>query len=69
MEVPWIGAELELQLPAKATPRQHQIPNPLSEARDQTHILMDTSQIHFHRDNTGTLHVTIFLLDTCHHLK
>ena len=28
--------------------RQCQILNPLSEARDQTCILMDTSQIHFH---------------------
>ena len=27
---------------------QCQIPDPLSEARDQTRILMDTSQIHFH---------------------
>ena len=26
---------------------QHQITNPLSKARDQTHILTDTSQIHF----------------------
>ena len=25
------------------------IPDALSKARDQTHILMDTSQIHFHR--------------------
>ena len=28
--------------------RQCQIPNPLSKARDQTYVLMDTSQIHFH---------------------
>jgi len=27
--------------------QQHQIPNPLSKARNQTHILMDTSQIPF----------------------
>ena len=55
------GVELELQLPAysttTATPdpsricnlhhssRQHQILDPLSEARDQTHTLMNTSQI------------------------
>ena len=25
---------------------QHQIPNPLSEARDQTRILIDTSRVH-----------------------
>ena len=27
---------------------QHRIPDLLSEARDQTHILMDISQVHFH---------------------
>ena len=59
MEVPRLRVELELQLPAyttaTATPdpshvwdlhhssQQHQILNPLSRARDQTHILMDTS--------------------------
>ena len=58
MEVPMLGVKLELQLPpyttAIATPdlshicnlchslRQHWILNPLSEARDQTHILTDT---------------------------
>ena len=33
---------------------QHQILNPLSEARDQTHILMDTNWIHFLRATIGT---------------
>ena len=52
MEVPRLGVELELQMPAyttaSATPDPSYIPghagsfNPLSEARDQTHILMDT---------------------------
>ena len=32
----------------------HQILNPLSEARDQTCILMDTNQIHFHCATMGT---------------
>jgi len=61
MEVPRLGVETELQLPAYATAtakrdlsyvcnlhhssRQSQIPNPLSEARDQTCLLMDTSQV------------------------
>ena len=62
MEFPRLGVESELQLPATATASsiwdpscicdlhcsslQHQILNPLSEAKDRTHILMDTSRIH-----------------------
>ena len=58
MEVPGLGGESKLQLPAyttaTATPdpshicdprhslRQHWILNPLTEARDRTHILTDT---------------------------
>ena len=34
--------------------QQHQIPSPLSEARDQTCILMDTSWICFRCTTTGT---------------
>ena len=34
--------------------RQHGIPNPLSEARDRTYVLMDASQIHFRWATTGT---------------
>ena len=61
VEVPRLEIELELQLPAYATATatpdpspicdlhrsswQHWILNPLSEARDQTCILMDTSQV------------------------
>ena len=33
---------------------QHWILNQLSEARDRTHILMDTSQIRFHCATMGT---------------
>ena len=63
-DVPRLEVESELELPAyptaiaKPDPSficdlhhsswQIQILNPLSEARDQTCILMDTSQIHFH---------------------
>jgi len=59
MEVPRLGVESELQLPAyttaMATPDpshicelhhsswQHWSLNPLSEARDPSHVLMDTS--------------------------
>ena len=61
MEAPRLGVEWELQLPAYTTATatadpshiqnlhnslwQHQILNPLSEARHQTSILMDTSQV------------------------
>ena len=64
VEVPELGVESELQLlaytAATATSdwshvfnlhssyRPPWIPHPLSKARDQTRILTDTSQIHFH---------------------
>ena len=70
MEVPRLGVKSEIQLPAYTTATvspdlscifdlhhsswQHQILNPLSEARDQTHILMDTSQICCPCATTGT---------------
>jgi len=76
MEVPRLGVETELQLPAytTATARldlshicnphhsswQHQILNPLSKARGQTCILMDTSQVHYGRAPTGTPCVLYF---------
>ena len=51
-----LGVKLELQLPAYTTvttgtytmysPQQHHILNPVSEARDWPHILMDPSQVH-----------------------
>ena len=62
-EVPRLGVESKLQLLAYATAtatwdpsricdlhhnsRQCQILNPLSEVRDQTHILVDTNQVHY----------------------
>ena len=62
MEVPRIGVKSELQLSAYAIATatlglshicelhhrlwQHQILNPLSEASDRTHVLMDTSWVH-----------------------
>ena len=59
MEVPRLGAESELQLPAYTTATatldlslicnlQCRILNPLSEARDRTRVLMDTSRIRYH---------------------
>ena len=57
MEIPRLGVKWELQLPAYATAtrdlscicdlrcssQQRQVLNPLSEARDQTCVLMDAS--------------------------
>ena len=64
VEVPWLVVESELQLlvytTATATQelshvcnlyhssRQRWILDPLSEARDQTRVLTNTSKIHFH---------------------
>ena len=61
IEVPRLGVKSKLQLPATATAiatpnlscvcdlhhssQQRQIPNPLREARNWTHILMDSSQL------------------------
>ena len=57
MEVPRLGVELELQLPACTTATampdpslhlrswQRRILHPLSEARGQMHILTDTSRV------------------------
>ena len=59
MDVPRIGVELKMQLqeytiatpdPSHVcdlhhSPQQHRIPNPLTKARDRTHILMDTSWV------------------------
>ena len=71
VEVPRLGVELELQLPAFATatatpyPRlvcnlyhssqQYQILNPLSKTRDRTHVLMVTSWVHYLRHDRNSL--------------
>ena len=63
MEIPWLGVESDLQLPAYATDTampdpsriwdlhcssgQHQVLNPVSKARDQTQILRDINQVKF----------------------
>ena len=70
MEIPRLEVKSELQLPAYITTtatqdpshvfnlhrnsRQHQILNPLNEARDRTHILMDTGLIRFCYATIGT---------------
>jgi len=76
MDVPRLGVESGLQLLAYATATvtwdpslicdldhsswQCQILNPLSEARDQTRILMDTSWICFCCATTGTPDIAFF---------
>ena len=74
MEIPRLGVESELQLPAyttaTATPdpshvcdlhpnsQQCRILNPLSKARNRTHNLMVSSWVHFYCATTGTLGTT-----------
>ena len=48
-----VGSEPHLQ-PTHHSSRHRWIPDPLSEARDQTCILMDSSRICFHWATTGT---------------
>ena len=43
-------------------PRESQILNPLSGARDQTRIVMDPSRVCFHPATKGTPHMVLFLL-------
>ena len=43
MDIPRRGVESELHLQPTPQPQQHQIPNPLSEARGQTHILTEAT--------------------------
>ena len=76
MEVPRLEAESELELLAYTTATatrvlshvcdlhrsswQCRIPDSLSEARDQAHILRDTSQISFRCATKGTPLITFF---------
>ena len=78
MEVPRLGVKWELKLPAYATAtatqdpsrdfdlhhssRQHQILNPLSKARDQTHVPMDTSQVLNPLNHKGNSEFFFFLM-------
>ena len=70
IEIPRLGVTSEVQLPAYTTSTstpdlsctwdlrcsswQCRILNPLSEARDRTHILMDTSRVCYHWATVGT---------------
>ena len=79
MEVPRLEVELELWLPAyaraTATPdpsrvcdlhhssQQRRILDPLSEARDETPILMDASRVPFHCATTGVCLLTVLEME------
>ena len=81
MKVPGLGVKRELQLPGYTiaiaaqdpchicnlhhSARQHGILNPLSEAREQTYNLMDTSQVGFHYATKGTPEVHFILYFSC----
>ena len=76
-EVPWLAVESELQLLAYATAtatsnpsciydlhhslQQRQKLNPLSRARDRTHILMDTSRVCNPLSHNRNFELCIFL--------
>ena len=76
MKVSRVGGELELQPPAYTTAtvtpdlshicdlyhssQQYWVLNPLSKARDQTCILMDTSQIFNPLSHNGNSHKCLF---------
>ena len=79
MEVPRLGVEAELQLPAYTTAivtpdpshvfdlcpsfRPCWILNPVNEARDRTHILMHTSQVCKPLNHNGSFLDSIFQAD------
>ena len=78
MEVPGLGVELEVQLPAYSTDTamqdlslacdlhhssgQRQIPNQLSKARNQTHDLIVPSKICFWCTMMGTPNINFYLI-------
>ena len=78
MEVPRLGVKSEMQLPAYITATakrdlscvcdlhhsswQHWIFNSLSEARDRTHILIGTSQIHNLLSHNGNSRNLVLLM-------
>ena len=66
MEVPGLGVELELPLQPTPQLRAMLCLNPQSEARDQTHILMDTSRVlHLLSHNGNSSTFVIFNLFMC----
>ena len=84
MEVPRLGVESELQLPAYTTATamldpshacdlqrsswQLRILDPLSKARDRTCVLIDPRRVHYCWATVGTLQVTNFEKDYLYHM-
>ena len=71
MKVPRLGVKSELQLlayitataiwdPSHVHTTAHSNADPLSKASDGTHILMATSQVHFHWARMGTPKIVSF---------
>ena len=54
MEVPGLGVESELQLPAYTTATAMPHPQPAEQVQGQNPVLMDTSQVHYHWATMGT---------------
>ena len=62
MEVPELGVQMELQLPAYTTGTAIPDPQPIEWGQgDQTHILMDTSHILNPRGTMGTPGISLNL--------
>ena len=62
MEIPSLGVKLGAAAAGLYhSSQQCQIANPVSEARDRTLILMDTSQICFHCATMGTTRQSVLI--------
>ena len=59
------GSKPHLKVALHHSSWQHQIPNPLSKARDWTCILMDSSGVHYCWTTTGTPIKTFFEMNIC----
>ena len=56
----YLGSKPRLTCTTAHSSQQYQIPDPLNEARDQTHILMDTGCIRFRCTTMGTAFIPFY---------